>query len=226
MAHPDVWIVIPAFNEAKSIGKVISDLRDHGWNNVLVINDGSTDATAVIAITQGARVISLKHNQGQGAALAAGFAYLDKRERPGVIVTFDADGQHRALDILPLVSALEKNSVAVALGSRFLEKLSPVPFWRGLMLRAGVVVTRWLTGLAITDIHNGLRALTRPAYTIITITEPGMAHASEILQEISRHHLSFVEIPVTILYPKNRPSQPIANFIPLGFKLVFAKLRS
>lgn len=225
MPQTAVWIVIPAFNEAPTIAEVIADVRCHGWHNIVVVNDGSSDLTATISKQCGAHVISLPKNSGQGAALAAGLAYIRQLPDAGITVTFDADGQHRAADIELLVSALENQSVSVALGSRFLVYPSRVPFWRQLVLQMGAWLTRWLTGLAVTDTHNGLRAMRRDAFTAIDITEPHMAHASQILHQIAQTGLTYTEVPTSIRYPKHHRSQSILYAFPLGVKLFFHKLR-
>lgn len=226
MSTPLVWILIPAFNEAPRIGQVIRDLRRHGWYQLLVVNDGSTDATATVAAQCGARVLTLPTNCGQGAALAAGMQYLAQRLSPDIIVTFDADGQHRAADIAALLEPIRRETADIVLGSRFLGGGSAIPRWRGVILRFGVFLTRLLSGLTVTDTHNGLRALHRRAYCAITLTDPGMGHASELLYQVSRRHLRYTEVPVTILYPPRHSSQPLLRCIPLGFKFLLLAWRA
>lgn len=226
MAVSSIWILIPAFNEGSTIGQVIRDLRQHGWHNLLVVNDGSTDATASISAQHGVLVLALPTNRGQGAALAAGIAYLGRHFSPDIIVTFDADGQHQAADINSLVEPIRRATTDIVLGSRFLNTASSVPRWRAMMLRLGVFLTRLISGLAVTDTHNGLRALHRRAYSAIVLADPGMGHASELLYQIGRRRLSYTEVPVTILYPTRHSSQPLFHCIPLGFKFLLLALRT
>ncbi|MEK7556497.1 MAG: glycosyltransferase family 2 protein [Patescibacteria group bacterium] len=195
-----VSIVIPAYNEAKNLGRVISDVRAAGWNDILVVDDGSTDDTSEVARQQKVDIISLEHNSGQGKALQSGIEHLKNNQNPDIIVTFDADGQHRPEDVKSLIQALEKGNIDAALGSRFLENSSQIPFFKKALLKCAVFYTRWTTGLNITDTHNGLRALTRKAYQTINLTWPRRAHASQILHQIARAKLRYVEVPVTILY--------------------------
>ena len=98
-------IIVPAFNEEKSLGGVIDDLKKFGYKNILVVNDGSKDDTEKIARGKNVTVISHIMNRGLGAALGTGFAYA-KKEKYDILVTFDADGQHKATDIESLISPI------------------------------------------------------------------------------------------------------------------------
>jgi glycosyltransferase involved in cell wall biosynthesis len=140
-------------------------------------------------------------NLGQGAALQTGidFALLHGAR---FVVTFDSDGQHRAEEIGLLVDALLDRGCDVALGTRFSAggRAVNISRMRKLVLRLAVRVSRYSTGLEITDTHNGFRAMTRAAATRIRITQNRMAHASQILDEIARLSMSYVEVPVTVQY--------------------------
>jgi glycosyltransferase involved in cell wall biosynthesis len=191
-------VVIPAFNEATSLGAVVGDLRRRG-PNVVVVDDGSTDETSRVALETGAVLLRHRVNLGQGAALQTGITYA-LRQGALRIGTFDADGQHRADDLLALLDALEPSVAEVALGSRFLGAGAEVPAPRRLVLRAAVVFTRLMSGLAVTDAHNGLRAFTRRAASAIDLKTCRMAHASELLDQIARSGLPYRELPVRIAY--------------------------
>lgn len=199
MAASDrVVVVIAAYNEAPVITSVVADIRRASYPAV-VVDDGSTDATGEIAARAGAFVVTHPVNLGQGAALqtALDFALAQGAD---VIVTFDADGQHRAADIAPLIAALAANKADYALGSRFLGGAVNLPRKRRLMLAAATWFTRLTTGLDLTDTHNGLRAMTRRGASRIRLKQNRMAHASEILHQIAQSGLPYVEVPVTIEY--------------------------
>ena len=117
--EPDtsIWLIIPAYNEAAVIGRVVADVVRRGYN-VAVIDDGSTDETGGRAAAAGAVVVTHPINLGQGAALQTGIQFA-LRQGADTIVTFDADGQHRAADIDGLIDALTTNNADFALGSRF-----------------------------------------------------------------------------------------------------------
>jgi glycosyltransferase involved in cell wall biosynthesis len=194
----DVCVVIPAYNEARVIARVVTDLKRAGCSTV-VVDDGSTDATADIARAAGAAVVRQPFNLGQGAALQTGIEYA-LADGADVIVTFDADGQHRVADISRLTDALARERADFALGSRFLGQAPDLPPLRRLLLKAATVFTRLTTGLQLTDTHNGLRAMTRQGAAAIHLRQNRMAHASEFLAQIASSGLRCVERPCTIEY--------------------------
>ena len=193
-----VYVVIPAYNEATAVYDVVRGVRDE-FPNVVVIDDGSRDATSAEARRAGAIVLRHLLNRGQGAALQTGIDY-SVRHGADVVVTFDADGQHRTEDVRRLVEALENNDADIAIGSRFLELRSNVPRVRRLMLRVAARFMRFTSGVALTDAHNGLRAIRRSAAERIRLTIDGMAHASEIIDQVHRLRLKVTEVPVVIHY--------------------------
>jgi glycosyltransferase involved in cell wall biosynthesis len=196
--HPKLWVICAAYNEARAIGRVVTELRRAGYK-VVVVDDGSTDGTGQIAAAAGATVVVQPINLGQGAALQTGIDYALSKDAD-ILVTFDADGQHRVSDIPRLVDALGRERADFALGSRFLGQSYNLPALRGWVLHAATVFTRLTTGLRLTDSHNGLRALTRQGAAAIRLRQNRMAHASEILAEIARSGRRYVEVPVTIEY--------------------------
>jgi polyprenyl-phospho-N-acetylgalactosaminyl synthase len=193
-----VWVVIAAFNEGRVIARVIADVvrRDY---RVVVVDDGSADDTAEAAAQAGAIVIEHPVNLGQGAALQTGIEYA-LQQGADHVVTFDADGQHRAQDIAVLLEALDESGADFALGSRFLGASIDLPPARRLLLKAATWFTRATTGLRLTDTHNGLRAMTRRGADVINLRQNRMAHASELLEQIAQSGLRHVEVPVTIEY--------------------------
>ena len=193
-----IWVVIAAYNEARVIAAVIGDLLRAGYQ-VVVVDDGSRDATARVAAQAGAAVIKHPVNLGQGAGLQTGIEYA-LREGADIIVTFDGDGQHRVSDIAGLIDSLHAQRADFVLGSRFLGGVVNQPPSRRLMLHAATWFTRVTTGLCITDTHNGLRAMTRRGASHICLRQNRMAHASEILHQIAESGLKYVEAPVTIEY--------------------------
>lgn len=196
-APAPVAAVVAAFNEAAKLGEVLDGLRG-AVDFLVVVDDGSRDDTHAVAVAHGAHALRHPINLGQGAALATGIHHA-LAEGAAAIVTFDADGQHDPADIPALLAALGAGA-DVALGSRFLGTTEGLPPRRRLVLRAAVLFTRATTGLALTDAHNGLRALSRRAAATIRIRQNRMAHASEILEEIARHRLRFAEVPVRVRY--------------------------
>jgi glycosyltransferase involved in cell wall biosynthesis len=192
-----VFVIVPAYEEAAAIGETVHTLAAASLR-VVVIDDGSRDATAAVARQNGATVLRHVINRGQGAALQTGIAFALRRGAQ-YIVTFDADGQHGIEAIPALLQPILDGRAQVVLGSRFLGG-TRVPLVRRLTLKAAVIFTRLMTGLRLTDTHNGLRAFTRGAAERIAIRQDRMAHASEILDQIAAAKLPYVEVPVRILY--------------------------
>ena len=196
-------VIINNYNYARFLRAAIDSALSQTYQNceVVVVDDGSIDATASIAGSAGAIVVPHPINLGQGAALQTGIEFALRRGAD-CIVTFDADGQHRAGDVAALIEALMKNDADFALGSRFLGASVAMPFSRRLLLKTAAWFTRVTTGLRVTDTHNGLRAMTRRGASEIALRQNRMAHASELLHEIARSGLRYVEVPVTIEYSK------------------------
>jgi glycosyltransferase involved in cell wall biosynthesis len=193
-----VFVVVPAYNEASAVYDVIRGLRAE-FPNVVVVDDGSRDATAAEALRGGAVVLRHVINRGQGAALQTGLEYSLIRGAE-VVVTFDADGQHRVEDIDRLVEALDRDGADIAIGSRFLHLQSEMPRFRRLVLRVAAKFMGLTSGVRLTDAHNGLRAIRRAAAKKIQLTIDGMAHASEIVDQIYVNRLRVTEVPVVIRY--------------------------
>lgn len=220
----NTWVVIAAFNEGSVIQDVVAGLKVE-WPNVVVVDDGSSDATAAEAGAAGAFVIQHPVNLGQGAALATGLQYCIEIGAK-FIVNFDADGQHHVEDIQVLVARASQPDVDVVIGSRFLGETRAMPRSRKFMLKAAVLFTRITTGLKVTDAHNGLRCFTLDAAKRIKITQNRMAHASEILEEVARHKLRVAEVPVTITYTDYSlaKGQRLSNSINILLELFLGRL--
>jgi glycosyltransferase involved in cell wall biosynthesis len=220
-----IFVVIPAYNEEKTIGYVIRDLKSHGYRNILVVDDGSKDNTAEIVRGNGALLLQHIINRGQGAALKTGIDYA-LREKADIIITFDADGQHQASDLKELIKPVANKEVDIALGSRFLKKNKNVPLIRRLFLKGGALIFYMMYRIKLTDSHNGLRALSRKAAEKIEITSNGMEHASEIIDEIKKKKLNFKEIPVNIRYTQysKKHGQSSLNAFKIFFKMIIKKL--
>ncbi|MFZ0832305.1 MAG: glycosyltransferase family 2 protein [Mycobacterium sp.] len=218
--YPDVWIVVPAFNEAAVIGEVIADLRV-AFDHVVCVDDGSRDDTGARALRAGAHLVRHPVNLGQGAAIQTGVEY--SRSHPGaeVFVTFDADGQHRVKDVVRMIDRLTAEDVDIVIGTRFADHgvRSDVPFLKRIVLRTAVFLSPRNRRLKLTDAHNGLRVFNRKVAEGLDITMSGMGHASEIIAMIDENRWRVTEEPVEILYTAYSKSkgQPLLN----GVNIVF-----
>jgi glycosyltransferase involved in cell wall biosynthesis len=196
---PDTWVVIPLYNEEQVIADVIAQVLT-AFEQVVCIDDGSSDHSAALAAKAGARVVRHPMNLGQGAALQTGFDYALSDPTMAYVLTFDADGQHQIADAVGMVERLRAGEAEVVFGSRFLDERSKPSFGKKMVLRAAVGYTNLTTHTRLTDAHNGLRAIHRPVLEQIQITQNGMAHASELVAQIGASKASYVEHPVHILY--------------------------
>ena len=193
-----VWVVIAAYNEGAVVAGVVRPLIDTGYQ-VVVVDDGSSDETAARAGQGGAQVVRHSVNRGQGAALQSGLRYA-LNHGAQVLVTFDADGQHSSDDVRRLVGPIASGRADIVLGSRFLEHSASVPVLRRILLQAAVIFTGVMSGVRLTDTHNGLRGMSRRAAMQIDLQLDRMAHASEIIDQLVRTGLPLIEIPVDVRY--------------------------
>jgi polyprenyl-phospho-N-acetylgalactosaminyl synthase len=195
-----MFVVIAAFNEEKSIGRVIRGLFENGFNKVVVVDDGSTDRTADEALRAGATVVRHAINRGQGAALRTGNDYAFAHGAASV-VHFDADGQFNPADISAAEKLLRENNLDIVFGSRFLDARSKIPFSKKyFVLPIARLINFCITGVRLTDAHNGFRLMNRHAYEAIKITQDRMAHNSEIVARARRAKLKYAECPVEVRY--------------------------
>ncbi|MEX2162612.1 MAG: glycosyltransferase family 2 protein [Anaerolineales bacterium] len=195
-----IYVVVAAYNEGRVIRATLRPLVALGYS-VVVADDGSRDNTWRQLADLGVHRLRHPFNLGQGAALQSAVSYA-LQQGAAYIAHFDADGQHSLEDLPGLLAPVMAGRADVALGSRFLRKedWQAVPFSRRVLLKGAVVVNWLLTGLWLTDAHNGARAMTRKAAQRIVLRENGFAHATEILQQIRVHRLRYVERPTRIRY--------------------------
>ena len=218
------FVVMAAYNEGECIEAVVREVCKE-YPNVVVVDDGSDDATHEAAKGCAAYVLRHAVNRGQGAALQTGidFALLHGAR---FVVTFDSDGQHRVEDISALVDPIRRGECEITLGSRFLGDAGHIPRSRRLTLRMAVLFTRVFNRLKVTDAHNGLRAFSARAARKLNITLDRMAHASELIDQIRLSGLPFREVPVQIRYTEYslRKGQSSRNAIQIAVHYLLGKV--
>ena len=218
--YPDVWIVVPAYNEAAVIGEVIADLRSV-FDHVVCVDDGSQDDTGAVALRAGAHLVRHPVNLGQGAAIQTGVEYARRQPGAEVFVTFDADGQHRVKDVMRMIDKLAAEDVDIVIGTRFADQgvHSEVPVLKRIVLRTAVWLSPRSRRLNLSDAHNGLRVFNRKVAGGLDIAMSGMGHASEIIALVDENNWRVTEEPVEILYTDYSKSkgQPLVN----GVNIVF-----
>lgn len=196
---PHAWVVIPLFNEAAVIADVLAGLRSR-FVNIVCVDDGSTDGSTEAAERAGVHLVRHPVNLGQGAALQTGIMYALSHPSCDFIVTFDADGQHRVTDAVAMLETAREEDLAVVFGSRFLDNRTDPGWIKRVILKTAVRVSNLTTGLKLTDAHNGLRVIRRDAAEHLDLKQDRMAHATEIVLQLSRTGLPWKEHPVELLY--------------------------
>ncbi len=197
---PDVWLIVPCYNEGQVIEEVVRHARQT-FPNIVCVDDGSKDDSANGIRAGGAHLVQHPVNLGQGAAIQTGIEYARKQPGAKYFVTFDADGQHRIEDVLTMLERLRSEDVDIVVGTRFRGDVQEsVPLIKRIVLKTVVLLSPRTRKLGLTDAHNGLRVFNKKVADEMNITLNGMGHASEIVELIGVRNWRVTEEPVTILY--------------------------
>jgi len=195
---PDQKIIVgmPAFNEGKYIGSLILQARQYA-DEVVVVDDGSTDHTATVAELAGATIVQHTGNEGYGSAIQSIFSEAVK-QKADTLVILDADSQHNPEEIPYLIKAVSEGS-DVVIGSRKMRQNSIAPY-----RRLGQSVLSTLTNIAsgsnLEDTESGFRAYSKKAITSLELKEHGMAISSEIVTEAVAKGLKITQVPISVIY--------------------------
>jgi len=188
---------------------------------VIVCNDGSTDMTSSIAEKLDAIVINHEKNLGYGAAIRS--IFLKAREIDAdVLVTFDADGQHRFQDIESVIIPIKKNEADIVIGSRFLGKEENIPKYRKIGIKTITGITNTSTGTKVTDAQSGFRAYNKNALSKILPSEHGMGVSTEILIKASKQKFRITEVPIIVLYEGDTSTH---HAVPHGVSVVLSTMK-
>ena len=216
-----VTIGIPAFNEEKNIAKMIVKLKKI-YDEIIVCNDGSTDLTGEIAENLGAIVINHKQNLGYGAGINS---IIKKSKEIGtdILVTFDADGQHKVEDVKKVIEPIKNGDADLVIGSRFLSKTKEkIPEYRKIGINIITKVTNAGLKKKITDSQSGFRAYSKDLISKLDISDMGMGISTEILIKTNSLGFRIAEIPITILYEgKTSTQNPISH----GTSVLFSTIK-
>ena len=194
-----IIIGIPAFNEEKNIASIITKLMKI-TDSIIVCNDGSSDLTSEIAERMGAVVINHKKNLGYGGAIRS--IFLKAKELDGdILVTFDADGQHRIEDIENVTTPIINQEAELVIGSRFLDDSEKeVPQYRKVGIKVITKITNASIKEKLTDSQSGFRAYSKKVVEELNPSELGMGISTEILIKASSKNFKITEVPIRILY--------------------------
>ena len=216
-----IIIGIPAFNEEKNIAGIISKLK-RITKDIIVCNDGSTDLTADIAEEMGALVINHEKNLGYGGAIRS--IFLKAKDLNGdVLVTFDADGQHRIEDVDKVINPILEGQSDIVIGSRFLDdNEKEVPQYRKVGIKVITKITNVTIKKDLTDSQSGFRAYSKQVLNEIRPSESGMGVSTEILIKANSKNLKISEVPIKILYGENSSTH---NPVVHGSSVIFSTIK-
>jgi len=222
-----VFAVVPVYNEKiEIVNKIVSELLDF-VDKVVVVDDGSRYSVkeAVFRCKKNTgKIVCLCHqiNRGQGAALQTGtdYAFLSGAD---IVVHFDGDGQHLATDVLALTGPIKKGQVEFVFGSKVLGRAENIPWSKKtFIIPLARFVNRILTGINLSDAHNGLRAFNRRAGDKINLSQDRMAHNTEYPYLVKKNNLKYKEVPVKVIY--NQYGQGIGGGIRILKELILGWL--
>ena len=221
--------VIRVYNEGQVLKWVISEIINKGYENILIVNDWSTDNSKKILEDFGNKIILINHlkNRWGWAALKTAFEYLKRYWDTEFIITFDSDWQHNLNDLWWFFKEFKKhNKLDIVLGSRFIKKTnSNVPFLRKVILFLWKIFTYFLSRIYLTDSHNWYRVFKSKILNKINIYMDWMEYASELIESINKNKLHYKEVPVNIKYTEYTLSkwQSNSNAINIALKFIWSK---
>ena len=221
------YVVVPAYNEEKTLGQVLDDLLGYfRRGEIIVVNDGSRDGTGEIARSRGVHVLAHLVNRGLGGALGTGIAYAVRRNAR-LVLTFDADGQHLVSDALRVMKPVAEGRADFAVGSRLKGDTSEMP----LIKKFGNFVLDAITAVFarkyVSDSQSGLRCLSGDCASKIRITCDRYAVSSEIIIEAARAGCRIVEVPIKAVYTEYsmKKGTNVMEGVRIALNLLFDKLR-
>jgi len=213
--NKDFWVIIPAYNEEKHVGKVIEEVKKYA-RNIVLVDDGSKDKTSEIGRNK--KVIVLRHvvNLGKGAALKTGcdFALLKGAKQ---IIAIDADGQHEPKEIPNFLKSL--GGVDIVFGYRKFSQ--QMPFVLKLGNKSINTATKMLYGINLKDTQSGYRAFTADAYRKIRWKATDYSMESEMIANTGKNKLKYAEIPIQTIYSDKYKGTTVLD----GFKIVFNMIK-
>ena len=216
-SQPKIIAAIPAFNEEKYIGTIVLKTRQY-VDEVIVLDDGSTDHTAEIAHLAGATVVRHQENKGKGVAIQS-ILVEAKSKAPDILVLLDADSQHNPDEIPSLIKPISEGFDLV-IGSRE-KQVDKTPRYRRIGQKVLLYSTRILSGRSLSDSESGFRALSRKAISELRLKENGFAIEAEMIASAKNEHLKIIEVPISNIYTKDGSTlHPVAHGVEVLARII------
>lgn len=216
-------VIIPAFNEEIAIASIVKRSLKY-VDDVLVIDDGSTDNTSRIAQDAGARVIKHYNNLGKGVSLKDAFGEVLNYD---IVVTIDGDGQHNPDEIPKLINPIREQKADLVNGSRYLDGFDDeTPAYRRVGQRVLDIATNITSGTNVTDSQSGFRAFNGKTIKVYRFRDTGFGIESEMLADAAQHNLKIVEVPITVRYDVENSSTkgPVTHGVGVLIKIIIDKI--
>ena len=218
----NVVAIIPAYNEEKALADVIGKTLEH-VDEVIVVDDGSSDKTSEVAIEAGARVIKHSVNLGKGEALKSGFKAIGD---DSIIITIDGDGQHNPSEIPDLVRPIIEDGADLVNGSRYMNGPEEnTPAYRRVGQKVLDIATNISAGTKVTDSQSGFRAFSPKSKNVFRFKDTGIGIESEMLVDAAESGLKIVEVPITVRYDLDGSTKdPITHGVGVLFNIAKDKV--
>ena len=218
----NVVAIIPAYNEEKALADVIDRTLEH-VDEVIVVDDGSSDKTSEVAIEAGARVIKHSVNLGKGEALKSGFKTIGD---DSIIITIDGDGQHNPSEIPDLVRPIIEDGADLVNGSRYMNGPEEnTPAYRRVGQKVLDIATNISAGTKVTDSQSGFRAFSPKSKNVFRFKDTGFGIESEMLVDAAEAGLKIVEVPITVRYDLDGSTKdPITHGVGVLFNIAKDKV--
>jgi len=214
--------IIPAFNEEEALPDVIAKTLKY-VDKVIIVNDGSIDKTAEVAIEAGAEVINHSTNLGKGEALKSGFKAVGN---DSIIITIDGDGQHNPDEIPDLIKPIIENGADLVNGSRYMNGPEEnTPAYRRVGQRVLDIATNISAGITVTDSQSGFRAFSPKSKSCFRFKDTGFGIESEMLVDAAEAGLKIVEVPITVRYDVDGSTKdPITHGVGVLLRIIIDKV--
>ena len=216
----NIWVVIPARNEAKNIGRVIEETKKF-TNNIMVVDDGSSDTTSQIAKENNVKVLKHIINLGKGGALKTGCDYAF-RNGAEIIIAMDADLQHEPKEIPQFIKTLDEQKVDIVFGYRKLDKRMPFILKLGNNIINKLIIL--LYNINLRDSQSGYRCFTKEAYQKIRWEALDYSMESEMIARAGKNKLKYAEIPIQTIYHDKYKGTTVIDGIKIVVKMIWWKI--